>query len=78
MACMPFAPFQLRPMCAVALTDWQPHLVILDMDLDGAQIMAALQAKPIGGYPLAGDRSDPPRRPAGPSWPRSTRAWTTS
>jgi DNA-binding response OmpR family regulator len=34
-----------------ALTEWQPHLVILDMDLDGAQIMALL-AKPVAGMRL--------------------------
>jgi DNA-binding response OmpR family regulator len=37
---------------ATALTEWQPHLVILDMDLDGAQIMALLGAKPVGGMRL--------------------------
>jgi DNA-binding response OmpR family regulator len=35
-----------------ALTEWQPHLVILDMDLDGAQIMSLLSARPIGGVRL--------------------------
>ena len=33
---------------AAAVTDWQPHLAILDMDLDGAQIMSLLGAKPVG------------------------------
>jgi DNA-binding response OmpR family regulator len=37
---------------ASALTDWQPHLAILDMDLDGTQIMALLGAKPVGGIRL--------------------------
>jgi DNA-binding response OmpR family regulator len=37
---------------AIALTEWQPHLAILDMDLDGAQIMAQLGAKPVGGMRL--------------------------
>jgi DNA-binding response OmpR family regulator len=37
---------------ANALAEWQPHLVILDMDLDGAQIMALLGAKPMGGMRL--------------------------
>ncbi len=35
-----------------ALTEWQPHLAILDMDLDGANIMALLEAKPVGGIRL--------------------------
>jgi DNA-binding response OmpR family regulator len=34
------------------LEDWQPHLALLDMDLDGARIMSLLQAKPIGGMRL--------------------------
>jgi DNA-binding response OmpR family regulator len=37
---------------ANALSEWQPHLAILDMDLDGAQIMALLGAKPVGGMRL--------------------------
>jgi DNA-binding response OmpR family regulator len=37
---------------ATALMDWQPHLAILDMDLDGAQIMALFGAKPSGGMRL--------------------------
>jgi DNA-binding response OmpR family regulator len=37
---------------ATALVGWQPHLVILDMDLDGAQIIALLGAKPVGGIRL--------------------------
>jgi len=36
------------PEVAAALRDWQPHLAILDIDLDGAQIMALLQANPVG------------------------------
>jgi DNA-binding response OmpR family regulator len=35
-----------------ALTDWQPHLAILDMDLDGTEIMALLGARPVGGMRL--------------------------
>jgi DNA-binding response OmpR family regulator len=34
------------------LTEWQPHLALLDMDLDGEQIMAQLGAKPVGGIRL--------------------------
>jgi DNA-binding response OmpR family regulator len=37
---------------ATILTAWQPHLALLDMDLDGAQIMAHLAAKPVGGMRL--------------------------
>ena len=37
---------------ATALTEWQPHLAILDMDLDGTQIMALLGARPVGGMRL--------------------------
>jgi DNA-binding response OmpR family regulator len=37
---------------ATALREWQPHLAILDMDLDGAQIMASLEATPVGGVRL--------------------------
>ncbi len=37
---------------ATALTEWQPHLAILDMDLDGAQIMTLLGATPVGGIRL--------------------------
>jgi DNA-binding response OmpR family regulator len=35
-----------------AVTEWQPHLVILDMDLDGARIMALLGTRPVGGIRL--------------------------
>jgi len=35
-----------------ALTEWQPHLAILDMDLDGMQIMTLLGATPVGGMRL--------------------------
>jgi CheY-like chemotaxis protein len=28
---------------ATILTEWQPHLTLLDMDLDGAQLMAQLE-----------------------------------
>lgn len=37
---------------ATALAEWQPHLALLDMDLDGAQIMALLGDKPVGGVRL--------------------------
>jgi DNA-binding response OmpR family regulator len=37
---------------ATALTAWQPHLALLDMDLDGPQILAQLAAKPVGGVRL--------------------------
>ena len=37
---------------ANVLSEWQPHLAMLDMDLDGAQIMALLGAKPVGGIRL--------------------------
>jgi DNA-binding response OmpR family regulator len=37
---------------ATVLTEWQPHLALLDMDLDGAQIMALLGAKAVGGVRL--------------------------
>jgi DNA-binding response OmpR family regulator len=37
---------------AIALTEWQPHLAILDMDLDGVRIMTLLAAKPVGGVRL--------------------------
>src|SRR4051812_46327540 len=33
----------------IALTEWQPHLLILDMDLEGPQIMALLKAKLVAG-----------------------------
>jgi DNA-binding response OmpR family regulator len=34
------------------LMEWQLHLAILDMDLDGARIMALLAAAPVGGMRL--------------------------
>jgi DNA-binding response OmpR family regulator len=37
---------------ARVLAEWQPHLAILDMDLDGAQIMALFGAGRVGGLPL--------------------------
>jgi DNA-binding response OmpR family regulator len=37
---------------AKALSEWQPNLVLLDMDLGGAQIMGLLEAKPVGGVRL--------------------------
>jgi DNA-binding response OmpR family regulator len=37
---------------ATALTEWQPHLAILDMDLDGPRIMALLGAQTVGGMRL--------------------------
>jgi DNA-binding response OmpR family regulator len=37
---------------ATALTEWQPHLAILDMDLDGARVMALLSSTAVGGTRL--------------------------
>ena len=37
---------------ATSLTEWRPHLAILDMDLDGPQIMQLLAASPVGGMRL--------------------------
>jgi DNA-binding response OmpR family regulator len=37
---------------ANTLTEWQPHLAIIDMDLDGIQIMALLGAEPEGSMRL--------------------------
>ncbi len=37
---------------ASLLQEWRPHLAILDMDLDGAHIMALLRATPVGGIRL--------------------------
>jgi len=37
---------------ALTLTGWQPHLALIDMDLDGARIMAQLGAQPVGGMRL--------------------------
>jgi two-component system, OmpR family, KDP operon response regulator KdpE len=37
---------------ATVLAEWQPHLAILDMDLDGAQIMTLLRVTPVGGLRL--------------------------
>ena len=37
---------------AVALAEWQPHLAMLDMDLDGTHMMALLAATPVGGVRL--------------------------
>ena len=37
---------------ATALTEWKPHMVILDMDLDGMQIMTVLGVTPVGGMRL--------------------------
>jgi DNA-binding response OmpR family regulator len=34
------------------LAEWQPHLTLLDMDLDGLQIMALLHERPVGGMRL--------------------------
>jgi DNA-binding response OmpR family regulator len=42
----------LRDEIANILREWQPHLALLDMDLDGAQIMALLQERPVGGMRL--------------------------
>jgi DNA-binding response OmpR family regulator len=37
---------------ATALTAWQPHIALLDMDLDGPQILGQLATKPVGGVRL--------------------------
>src|SRR5215216_2613530 len=37
---------------ASILTEWQPHFAVMDMDLDGARLMALLQEKPVGGVRL--------------------------
>jgi DNA-binding response OmpR family regulator len=37
---------------ATAVREWRPHLALLDMDLDGTQIMALLEAEPVGGMRL--------------------------
>jgi DNA-binding response OmpR family regulator len=37
---------------ADALAEWQPHLAILDMDLDGMQVMKLFGATPVGGIRL--------------------------
>ena len=37
---------------ATLLNEWQPHMAIIDMDLDGAQLMALLRATPVGGTRL--------------------------
>jgi hypothetical protein len=34
------------------LKEWQPHLALLDMDLDGPRILALLQERPVGGVRL--------------------------
>jgi DNA-binding response OmpR family regulator len=38
---------------ATLLIEWQPHLAIIDMDLDSAQLMALLRATPVGGKRLS-------------------------
>jgi DNA-binding response OmpR family regulator len=37
---------------ASALAEWQPHLAIMDMDLEGTQIMELLGTRPVGGMRL--------------------------
>ena len=62
-----------------ALAEWQPHLVVLDMDLDGMQIIGLLGARTAGGSGAsAGHRPDPAGRSEEPSWPPSRPASTTS
>jgi DNA-binding response OmpR family regulator len=46
----------------MAVAEWQPHLVVLDMDLDGREIMALLRARtsssgrlPVLGLTRRGD-----------------------
>jgi DNA-binding response OmpR family regulator len=51
MACTSLAPSD-SPEVVTSLTEWQPHLAIVDMDLDGAQMLARLGAKPVGGMRL--------------------------
>jgi DNA-binding response OmpR family regulator len=36
------------------VSDWQPHLVVLDMDLDGTRIIALLSARTGGRMPVIG------------------------
>jgi DNA-binding NtrC family response regulator len=62
---------------ASSLITWQPHLAIIDMDLNGAQVLALLGAKPVGGVrlPVIGltQRGDLKSK-----WLPSRLAWTTS
>jgi DNA-binding response OmpR family regulator len=37
---------------AAALAAWQPHLALLDMDLEGPQVLTLLASKPVGGVRL--------------------------
>jgi DNA-binding response OmpR family regulator len=37
---------------ATITADWQPHLALLDMDLDGPRVMEVLGARPVGGVRL--------------------------
>jgi DNA-binding response OmpR family regulator len=37
---------------ATMLTEWQPHLALIDMELDGAAIMALFGTSPVGGMRL--------------------------
>jgi two-component system, OmpR family, response regulator MprA len=39
-------------MVARVLADWQPHLVILDMDLDGREMLSEIGSKAAGGARL--------------------------
>jgi len=34
------------------LSEWRPHLALVDMDLDGARVMALLGSTPVGGVRL--------------------------
>jgi DNA-binding response OmpR family regulator len=35
-----------------ALSEWRPHLALVDMDLDGARVMVLLGSTPVGGVRL--------------------------
>ena len=35
-----------------ALSEWRPHLALVDMDLDGARVMSVLGSTPVGGVRL--------------------------
>jgi hypothetical protein len=59
------------------VAEWQPHLLIRDIDLDGAQIIALLSHRPSPStrLPSSASRAGVILRPS--SRP-SRRAWTTS
>ena len=47
------------------VAEWQPHLVVLDMDFDGPWIMALLSARPGGSGRAASYRPDAAGRSEG-------------